>query len=214
MKNIFIFFITALVFVKLSYAQNNEINHQDYKYFDENYNPISKSEFEKRKWKRGLLSIKGDSTNHKILSERESNGLIENRKYLDSLLTISTSKKIDSTKPLVIIYYPGKDKCNSSGKATRRSLRSWYNQMEKGISKIKESNILYIYKNTNGLYGRNDAYKEWIEDPEQTIENAFFKRHYPCSSFVVISEDGNFISHFGELIKDDIWNALEVLTKN
>jgi tRNA(Ile)-lysidine synthase TilS/MesJ len=59
----------------------------------------------------------------------------------------------------VIIYYPGKDWCNSSGSATRRKVRKWYNEMEKGINKIKESTIICIYKDTVGLYCKNDGFK-------------------------------------------------------
>ena len=71
--------------------------------------------------KKGLLSIQGDSINHKILSVRGEQGTLHNRKYLDSLLTLSANRKIDATKPLVILYYPGKDPCNSSSSATRRT---------------------------------------------------------------------------------------------
>ncbi len=194
-----------------SYSQNKKVDN-NIKYFDENYNPISKTEFDNRKWKNRLLSIQGDSINHKILSLRENQGVLQNRKYLDSLLTSSTNKIIDSSKPLVIVYYPGKDPCNSSGSATRRTIRSWYKKMEKGINKIKESNIIYVYKTKDGLYGKNDGFKEWIKDPEQTIERLFFKRHYPCSSFVVISENNEFISYFGEFSKEYIWKAIDLMT--
>lgn len=195
-----------------SFSQNQKIDNDNVKYFDENYNPISKADYENRKSDNGLLSIKGDSINHKILSIRENQETLQNRKYLDSLLTLSTNIKIDSTKPLVIVYYPGKDPCNSSGSATRKTTRSWYKKMEKGINKIRESNIIYVYKETEGLFGKNDGYKEWIKDPEQTIQRLFFKRHYPCSSFVVISEKGDFISIFGEFSKEYVYKAIEILT--
>jgi len=201
------FFISSL-----SFSQNKKVDNANYKYFDENYNPISKTEYDKRKGKKGILSIQGDSLNHRILSVRKEQGTLQNRIYLDSLLTLATNKKIDSTKPLVIIYYPGKDPCNSSGGATRRSTKKWYRKMEKGINKIKESNIIYIYKTKEGLYGKNDGYREWIKDPEQLIEMLFFKRHYPCSSFVVISEKNKYISSFGEFPKEHIWKVVEILT--
>lgn len=62
-----------------------------------------------------------------------------------------------------------------------------------------------------GLFGRIDGYKDWIKDPEKSIESLFFHRHYPCSSFVVISEKNNFICYFGELSKDYVWNVLKIL---
>ena len=207
-KNLRILIISVFI-SSLSFSQNKKMNNDDYKYFDENYNPISKTEYDSRKWKNRLLSIQGDSINHKILSVRENQGALQNRKYLDSLLTLSANRKIDSTKPLVILYYPGKDPCNSSGTATRRTKKSWYNNMEKGINKVKESNVIYVYKTEDGLI---DGFKEWIKDPEQTIERLFFKRHYPCSSFVVISGKGNYISYFGEFTKEYVWKAVEILT--
>ena len=212
MKKPFLIFIITVFISSFSFSQNQKNENDSIKYFDENYNPISKTEFKNRKRKNRLLSIQGDSINHKILSLRENQGTLHNRKHLDSLLTFSTKKKIDSTKPLVIIYYPGKDPCNSSGSATRRTKKIWYNKMEKGIDKIKESNVIYVYKTEVGLYGKNDGFKDWIKDPEQTIERLFFKKHYPCSSFVVISEKNEFISYFGEFAKEYVWKAVEIIT--
>ncbi len=212
MKRPFIIFIITVFISSFSFSQNQKIENDSINYFDENYNPISKTEFENRKWKNSLLSVQGDSINHKILSIRENQGTLQNRKYLDSILTLSTKKKIDSTKPLVIIYYPGKDPCNSSGSATRRTIKSWYSEMEKGINKIKKSNVIYVYKTEVGLYGKIDGFKDWIKDPDQTIEILFFKRHYPCSSFVVISEKNEFISYFGEFSKEYVWKAVEIMT--
>ena len=203
--------ITTILIGSFLHSQNKKVDN-NIKYFDENYNSISKTEFDNRKWKNRLLSIQGDSINHKVLSVRENQGVLQNRKYLNSILTSSTNKLIDSSKPLVIVYYPGKDPCNSSGTATRRTIRSWYKKMEKGINKIKESNIIYVYKTKEGLYGKNDGFKEWIKDPEQTIERLFFKRHYPCSSFVVISKNDEFISYFGEFSKEYIWKAVHLIT--
>lgn len=212
MKKSFLTLIVTVFIANILFSQNQRIENHSIKYFDENYKPISKTEFENRKWKNRLLSVQGDSVNHKMLSIRENQGTLQKRKYLDSILTLSAKKKIDSTKPLVIIYYPGKDPCNSSGSATRRTIKSWFSKMEKGINKIKESNVIYVYKTEIGLYGKNDGFKNWIKDPDQTIERLFFKRHYPCSSFVVISENNEFISYFGEFSKEYVWKAVEIIT--
>ena len=81
--------------------------------------------------------------------------------------------------------------------------------MEKGINKIKESNIIYVYKTQDGLI---DGFKEWIKDPEQIIERLFFVRHYPCNNFVIIAENNEFISYFGEFSKEFVWKAVEKIT--
>lgn len=190
-----------------SYTGNSEI-----RYFGENNLPISKDVFDQKKQGQGFLDIKGDSLNHRILVRRENQGVIENRPALDSVLFLATEQAIDPYKPLVIIYYPGKDSCNSTGMATRKSTRRWYDLMEKKANEKAASNFLYLYKDSTGLYGRNDGYKSWHEDPSRIIENMFFERHYPCSSFVVISEKGEYLSYFGGFSKELVWKAVKALT--
>ncbi len=53
----------------------------------------------------------------------------------------------------------------------------------------------------------------WYKDPYGTIERLFFKYHYPCSSFVVLSKEGEFISYFGEFSKEYVCKVAEILTK-
>ena len=151
--------------------------------------------------------------NNNTKNQNQSSGIIKNRNILDSLLRAASNKKIDSSKPIVAIYYPGKDPCNSGGSATRKSRQERYNVMEKGINKISESNIIYIYKDSSGLYGRNDGFKDWYKDPEKTFEQLFFEQHYPCSSFVVISKNGRYISHFGEFSIELVWKVTKALKK-
>jgi uncharacterized protein YxeA len=145
--------------------------------------------------------------------ERKSSGVIKNRNIFDSILSVATNKKIDSSKPIVVIYYPGKDKCNSTGAATRKSRKEWYDEMERGINKISKSNVRYIYKDTFGLYGKNDGYKNWYKDPKNLIEKLFFEKHYPCASFVIISKNGSYISSFGEFPKELVWKVSIALEK-
>jgi hypothetical protein len=204
-------FILALLFSGFFNAQNPSTF--GLKYFDENYQPISKSEFDRKRSTRQFLNVQGDSIHHRMLSVREVYGVLENRSYLDSLLTVATSKTIDASKPLVIVFYPGKDYCNSSGAATRKERKAWFDEMEGGIRKIKTSNVLYVFKDDEGLHGDKDAYKVWIKDPEQIVETLFFKKHYPCSSFVVISEKGDYISYFGEFPKEYVWSAMKILSE-
>lgn len=211
-SSILILFITFSIST-YSFSQNSGTETDRYTYFDENYDPISKTDFYKRLWEKELFSVQGDSSHHKILTSRGVHGKLESRTYLDSLLSASTTKTIDSTKALVIIYYPGKDACNSSGSSTRVSTRRWYNEMERKIRQLRSSNIIYVYKTEDGLYGRHDGYKEWIKDPGETIEKLFFKRHYPCSSFVVISKDGEYISCFGEFGKENVWKLTRKMKK-
>ena len=209
-KTLQIFCLTILI-SNFSNSQNQKIKNDDIKYFDENYIPISKTEFENKKWKNSLLSIEGDSINHKMLSIRWNQGTLENKKILDSLLTSATNKKIDSSKTIVIIYYPGKDPCNSSGSATKGYRKAWFKKLEKKLYKITQTKPIYIYKDKDGIE-KYDGIMTWYEDPNKTIESLFFKYHYPCNSFVVISEKGGFISYFGEFSKEYVWKAAKMLT--
>jgi hypothetical protein len=214
MKKILQIFITSsIIFItSFSFSQNQKIDEKNIKYFDENYNLISKTEFENRKLKNSLLSIQGDSINHKILSARTYQGRLENKKILESLLSSTTNNKIDSSKTIVIIYYPGKDPCNLSGSATKSSRRAWNEELEKKLYKITQTKPIYIYKDKEGIE-KYDGIMTWHKDPFGTIERLFFKYHYPCESFVVISKEGEFISYFGEYSKEYVWKVAEILTE-
>lgn len=206
------FILILLTVSNMAYSQHQKLNEDELQYYDENYIRIPKVTHEKRKLEQKLLSVQGDSIHHRILVERESQGKIENRKALDSLLNLASKLDIDSTKPLVIFFYPGKDQCNSSGTATRKDKKNWYDELESGLQKMGLNNILYVYKDSKGLFGRNDGFRNWVKDPDSIVESLFFKRHYPCSSFVVISENGTFISYFGEYPKEYVWRTVSYLS--
>ena len=208
--NKFSLLIVLIMISNFCFSQVEEQDTSEFKYFDENYLEISKEDFQNKRWSKRLLNIEGDSVHHRLLSVREENGRLQSRKYLDSLLNTVSKNKIDPSKPLVIIYYPGKDACNSGGTATRASYKRSFNKMEMGINKVKESNIIYVYNEIEGLKSK-DGYKDWIKDPNQILKNFFFKRHYPCRSFVFISEQNYFISYFGEFAKEDVIKAVELL---
>ncbi|MFT5754768.1 MAG: hypothetical protein ACI924_002010 [Flavobacterium sp.] len=137
---------------------------------------------------------------------------VENKKILDSLLTVNSKKKIETNHPIVVVFYPGKDKCNSSGSSTRESTKIWYDRLEKGIYKITKANIFYIYKDTIGLYGRNDGFKTWFKDPNHIIEK-MFKESTKCSGYVLISPNSELLSHPSEFSQDGLWKNLKLIIK-
>lgn len=188
-------------------TENNKM-----RYFDEDNIEISKSKFNQIRSTNKLLDIPGDSVNHKKLTLREKRGKITNRALLDSLLENEIKQELNFTKPLVIVYYPGKDPCNSSGLATIESRKIWFRELEDGITQVAQTKPIYIYKNNDGLE-KYDGVLTWHKDPQGTVEKLFFEHHYPCSSFVVISKDGNYISYFGEFRKEYVWEATQILNK-
>ncbi|WP_339889173.1 hypothetical protein [uncultured Flavobacterium sp.] len=198
--------LLSFLLVLLVACSSSKGNKNRTKYFDENNIEISKSKFNQIRATNLLLDIPGDSINHKKLTLREKIGRISDRPLLQSILEEQTKQKLDSLKPIVIIYYPGKDRCNSTGSVEVISRKFWYDMLEDGINQIAQIKPIYIYKDAEGL-SKYEGILNWHKDPGGTIERLFFQYHYPCSSFVVISKNGDYISYFGEFSKDYVWNA-------
>lgn len=180
------------------------------RYFDENDKEISESMFNRVRSTGIMLDIPGDSIHHRKLTFREMEGTINDRKGLQLLLENATNIKLDSGKPIVVIYYPGADSCNSTGTTDSRYIKKWYQKLEDRLYEKAQVKPLYIYKDYDGLQ-KFHGILQWNKDPEGVIERLFFKHHYPCYSFVVISKDGDFISYFGEFGKGSVWKATERL---
>ena len=184
----------------------------DFTYLDFNNNEISRSKFRQKRSTNQYLDIQIDSLNQKKLIERTKTGKLENFEAYRSLVSNKTSEKIDNTKPLVIIYHPGKDACNSSGSATKETLKNWYGTLEDGVQQLKANAPIYLYKEKEALE-KYDGILNWHKDPDGLTEKLFFKYHYPCSSFVVISSDGEYVSYFGEFSKEHVWNAINLISE-
>ncbi len=209
MKKILLTLIFGILFYSCS---STRVGNGKTKYFDENNVEISKTKFNRIRSSSKLLEIPGDSSNHKKLTSREKRGKINNRALLESLLEKEINQDLDSDKPIVIVYYPGKDLCNSSGSATKESNKIWFGQLEDGINQVAQTKPIYIYKDNDGLE-KYDGVLTWHKDPEGAVEKLFFEYHYPCSSFVVISKGGNYISYFGEFGKGYLWEATQLMNK-
>lgn len=205
--------LLKLIFVILIYScSSTKIGNDKTKYFDDNNIEISKSKFNQIRSTKKLLDIPGDSVNHKKLTLRENRGKVNDRKALELLLEKGLNQELDSNKPIVIIYYPGKDPCNSSGTTNKEWIRSWYGQLEEDLNQVAQVKPIYIYKENDGLK-KYDGILEWKKDPEGIVEKSFFKYHYPCMSFVVISKDGDYISRFGEFGHPLVRKALKEMNR-
>ena len=209
MKKVLITFIIGILICSCSATKTGK---DKTRYFDENNVEISKSKFNRIRSTNKLLDIPGDSINHKKLTLREKRGKINDRKSLELMLEKATNLELDSDKPIVIIYYPGKDRCNSSGTTDKEWIKSWYGQLEDELNQVAEIKPLYIFKDNEGLE-KYDGILNWHKDPEKTIERLFFEHHYPCSSFVAISKNGDYISYFGEFGKEYVWEATQIMNK-
>ncbi len=185
---------------------------KDFTYIDIDNKEISKSKFRKKRSTNKYLDIQIDSLKQKKLIERTKTGKLENVKIYRSLISNKSSEKIDKDQPLVIIYYPGKDPCNSSGTATKQFLETWYRTLEDGIQQLNANAPIYLYKEKAGLE-KYEGIINWYKDPNGITEKLFFQYHYPCLSFVVISSTGEYVSYFGEFSKEYVWNAINLISK-
>ncbi len=206
MRKILTIIIIGLIIYSCSSSQ------RDFTYIDIDNKEISKSKFRQKRSTNKYLDVQIDSLNQKKLIERTKKGKIENLKIYRSLISNKSSEKIDFSKPIVVLYYPGKDPCNSSGSATKESLENWHKTLEDGIQQLKANAPFYLYKEKEGLEKYEGVIK-WYKDPDGLTEKLFFEHHYPCSSFVVISSSGEYVSYFGEFSKEYVWNAINLVSE-
>lgn len=181
-------------------------------YYDDNDSIITEHEFQKKEKSLSYFAVPGDSLNQKKLIFRNQEGKINNRSLLIAFLNQELKLALDTSKLLVIIYYPGEDPCNSSGNKNKKILQTMYNTLEYTLEKIAGTKPLYLYKERNGL-DKHNGIINWLEDPEHIIEKIFFKHHFPCESFVIISKNGNYKSYLGEFPNEMILEFAEQLLK-
>ncbi|MCK5730633.1 MAG: hypothetical protein KAH68_06140 [Draconibacterium sp.] len=192
MKRILLTFTLGLLYFS-SLGQAREI------YLDDDLNTISKSKFDFRneQYHHYNLRLDLDTLIVNIKVQRIKKGKISKMK-LDSIrneLFGSTNKKIERDNILVINYYPGLDKCNSSGDISY--VKEKYKRYLKELGKIENIEQFFIYKSSDGTkrYGKK---LKWFPDKSNIIEKTFFPIHYPCGSFVIIDLDGSFYLMKGE----------------
>lgn len=184
---------------------------REYKYLSAGDTEISRIQFRTDLATGNYLEVLNDSLNEKKLIERQTTGKIEDPEALKSILSsLSSLEEPNLSRPITIIYYPGKDPCNTAAFPYQDHLFNWFSQLEQGILEKNGNRPLYLYKNEEGLEKYNGIIK-WKEDPDQIFEKQFFTSHYPCFSFVVISPQGNYIAYYGEFGKERVWNAVELL---
>lgn len=161
--------------------------------------------------KKNYKDLLNDSAEQKRVFSYES-GHVEKLEVLQSLILTKSPENLDLSKPVVIIYHPGKDPCNSSGSATRRDRKSFHKDLTEGILELEANPPVYLYKDKEGLE-KYDGIIDWHKDPGGIAEKLFFRQHYPCSSFVVISPTGDYLSRFGEFDALAVWRAIDLLPK-
>ncbi|RZK04900.1 MAG: hypothetical protein EOO46_16240 [Flavobacterium sp.] len=195
-----------LLLIFLSYFPQI-IAQQKITYLDGNDKVITEAQF--KITPKHFVAINDSLNIHKAVTNRSEKGntaaVTEIYKRLNNLTPL------DPLKPMVIIFYPGIDACNSSGSATKSSRRKWFKDLEYMINKIAEAKPIAIYKSKEGSKDYKGV-RKWYKDPEAIIERTFFKYHYPCSSYVIIMPNGDYVAYFGEF-GDNIIHDFEDIIK-
>ncbi len=109
----------------------------------------------------------------------------------------------------VVVFYPGKDKCNAIGWNSKWNIFDY--DYLKTLTKISNYSHFWIYKDDENLQYYYPKKVKWEKDKNQFIEKLFFQFHYPCSSAVIFDKKGNYISCLGEFGKSEIWKMAKEL---
>jgi hypothetical protein len=112
---------------------------------------------------------------------------------------------------LVVIFYPGKDECNSArGTSDPKTLTSDHSAVLRYVKKHGAAAPVYLYQQPHGLE-KYEGIHSWEPDPEGVFAQQFFSFPYPCKSFVVLSPKGNYRAILGEFPISQIDVALKKL---
>jgi len=124
----------------------NTMNAQTY--YDADNNKIDKTTFDKLLAGKEYYHVENDSLKaFKLMyrNNRGERGSLGDTKNLFKELNEKLDLKLDSSKPLIIYYYPGKDPCNSGGKySVRREYLKSDKQLSKKVKAIAEVNVLRV----------------------------------------------------------------------
>ena len=177
-------------------------------YFDERGKRILYPEYEEKIVNGPYFGVPGKQAGDMRLVHRMPVGLTDARLFYEKLGKMDAFK---AGQPLVVIFYPGKDECNSARSTSDpKTLKSDNLAVLKYVKKHDAAAPVYLYQQPHGLE-KYEGIQEWIPDPEGVFSQNFFSFPYPCRSFVVISPRGNYRAILGEFPISQIDVALKKL---
>ncbi len=202
MKTKLLTLILGLITVS-TFAQKKEI------YLNDDLIEITQSDFKKtdEQYKFYNLQFELDTLIANVKVQRIRKGKIASEllNLIKSEISTISGDTIPKNNFIVINYYHGLDKCNSSG--DKSFVRAKYKRFLKKLKKAENISQFFIYKSPEGTkeYGKQ---LNWIKDEFGTIEKIFLPLHYPCGSFVLIDSEGNYYVQKGEY---DIERIIDLL---
>lgn len=174
---------------------------------------ITRAQYEKQILEGPYFGVPGKHVGEQVLVFRMPFGQVDNS---DSLYTSLGLEEVqEAGKPIVVVFYPGKDECNSTGltEGNTKFYEKDHKWLQKNIASKGGYGPIYLYKNPAGLE-KYAGIMTWKADPEGLFEQSFFKFPYPCRSFVVIDPQGNYRAILGEFPNSQIPAALKKLPKS
>lgn len=191
--------------VHVSFAQNV--------YRNEMGGIITREQYEKQILEGPYFGVPGKDADEQVLVHRMPFGQIENPSLFYGALGLNQVLK--KGIPIVVIFYPGKDECNSTGsnEGNTKFYQKDQDWLQRNIASKDGYGPIYLYKNPSGLE-KYSGIMTWYPDPEGLFEQTFFKFPYPCRSFVVIDPKGNYRAILGEFPNSQIVTAIKKLPKS
>ena len=177
-------------------------------YFDERGKRILYTEYEEKILSGPFFGVPAESPGDMRLVHRMPVGLTNARQFYEKLGLLDA---FAAGKPMIVIFYPGKDECNSAASTSEpKLLRSNHQALLKYAEKFGAAGPVYLYRYSQGLE-KYAGIHDWIPDPEGIFAKHFFTFPYPCKSFVVISPKGNYRAILGEFPVNQVAVALKKL---
>lgn len=177
-------------------------------YFNELGKRITYADYEQKILSGPYFGVPGEKDGDQKLVHRMPAGLTNAKLFYEKLGMLA---EFQAGRPLVVIFYPGKDECNSAASTSDpKLLRSNHEAVLKYAKKFGTASPVYLYQQSHGLE-KYAGIHTWIPDPEGAFAQQFFQFPYPCKSFVVISPKGNYRAILGEFPISQISVALKKL---
>lgn len=149
------------------------------------------------------MRFESDSLITNVKVRRVRKGKISLTK-LDSIrneLSILSNLNIQKENLIIINYYHGLDDCNNISDYS--NVKQKYRKFQKKILKNEKVSSFFIFKSPEGIINYGKQLK-WYKDQSGIIEKTFFPIPYPCGSYVLIDENGNFYVQKGEYNIEEI----------
>ncbi len=200
MKTKFLMLLFGLLVIP-SYAQKNNV------YLNDDLVKISETEYSTTNNSPEYFNIhfELDTSFVHVKVQRIKKGKISQKQFnaLKSELAEISGTSIPDKNVILINYYHGQDACN----ATIKQVKPVYKKFLRKLKKVENVSQIFMYKSLKGAeeYSKNF---NWINDRYSTIENTFLPLHYPCGSYVMIDNEGNYFVHKGEY---NIFRIIEFL---